>query len=215
MEVFKINIGAVRGKVTIDIGKRYAVQKKFVRLEHAVEKRSGGCALDNSFKGHVTFGGIFLWQFALEAFQTNILALNDKIHNLRRLINRAIQSHINHRRGNLEVLQAEDVAFQEVIARHAAEEDAAITAAIELDMTGDLRVVNGAGYLDGVGYVAGYGLVGRDECGNIFCADLSRVELQIDYLITRQADVAFNDRPFQVAVLLKVKLVYVDAVETT
>ena len=196
VEVVKINIGAVRGKVTIDIGKRYAVQNNFFRLKLAVENRSGRRALDDSFKSRVTFGNVLFGQFAFKTFQTNIIALNDKIHNLRCLINRAVQNHINHRRSYLEVLQAENVAFQEIIARHAAEEDTTITAAIELDIADDLRIVDCASDFNSVSDVAGYGLVGCYERGDVFCADLRGVELQINCLIARQADFALNDRPF-------------------
>ena len=98
VEVFKLKIGAFQREVTVNICQGDAVQKNLVRLQLAVKNRKVGRAFDNALEHRVTFRAIIFGELGFKAFQSNIFALHDKIHDLRIFVDGAVQNHVDHRR---------------------------------------------------------------------------------------------------------------------
>ena len=120
VEILQVGGGVFVGKMPVNICERDAVKINFVRRKFAVANRVVGRAFDNAFKGRVPFGGVIFGELCLKTFQTNILALDLEVHNLRGLVDSAVKNHVNHWRGNFKIAEVNGIAVEGIFAGHAA-----------------------------------------------------------------------------------------------
>ena len=186
-----------------------AVERQRFRIERAVENRRVDEARHMAFECAMT--SHFVRQLVLDALHVDVAHVDVEVQALIEA-DRAVQHSIDHRRIDMEDLQAQDVVLEEIVAVHARKQDAAIAAAVEMDVADSLGMVERTREMNRVVHVARDGLIGRDERRDVLHARAHAVDAQVERPFARQADGA-RDEPRLLAAVLHEEIIDRDTIK--
>ena len=192
-----------------DVRDRLVVERDGGRRQDAVERRGHQCAADLAGEGALAADRVR--ELVCKALHVDLVDARDHVE-VPVAVDRAVEVHVDHRREDVEVLQAREAVLHEVVAVHAREQDTVVAAAVEVDVADGIRVVERARDLDRIVDVACDRLVGEGKGSDVLHARADRVDAHVDAPLARQADGAV-DVPGLLAILDERELLNRHAVE--
>ena len=111
----------------------------------------------------MTLERITLGEQRLHSAHVNVVNDADEIHFGCQTVDGSVEIHVDHGGIDVEVLNANGISLNNIVAVHAADEHASEGSSPKMNVADDLGLVESAGYLDDVIDVAGQFLIGRNE----------------------------------------------------